>query len=91
MVVLQNKVVKTKKEHRCYGCNRTFDAGAMLKYIAEADSGKVYSTYWCQTCDVYWATYMDNGDEILCGDLKGYGGEMWESLRERIEEGKHEE
>lgn len=86
MVVLQDKVVKAKKAHRCSGCARKFPIGTALKYVKIVDGGKFYTAYWCPVCMEYWKRYMSSDDEIGYGDLRSEDNEGWESVRKEIED-----
>lgn len=86
MDVLQDKVVKTKKEHRCSGCARKFPKGTALKCVKVADEGRIYTDYWCPVCMEYWKRYMNSDDQIGYGDLKSEDNEGWESVRKEVED-----
>jgi len=83
--ILENKDVKTNKEHCCFGCSRKFPKGTVLNYNKTVDGGVISSAYWCKTCMEYWKRYMENGDEIGYGDLKYEDTENWEQLKKEIE------
>lgn len=50
MDVLTQKLVKTRKPHTCFGCGRTFPAGASMEFSTIADGGMVNNSYLCRTC-----------------------------------------
>lgn len=66
---LSNKTVKTRKEHRCWGCSRTFPKGAMLNVNTTKDSEGFDRTYWCGTCVMVWNKHFGYDDMIGEGDL----------------------
>lgn len=41
---------KTRKPHKCFGCERTIEAGNRMGYVVVADAGTVDSAYFCDTC-----------------------------------------
>ena len=75
--------VRTRKEHRCWGCARKFPKGTELRVLVAAECGEIYSTYWCDTCDAYWDKHMRGEDGIAMGEL--CDDPEWEKLRSAIE------
>jgi len=55
MEVLQNKVVKTRKKHNCWGCAKEFPTGSKLTYTVSVDGGDFADAYWCDVCDEFMA------------------------------------
>lgn len=84
-MIVSQKTVKTRKEHRCFGCARKFPKGAQMEKIDNADEGTIHSSYWCDVCTAYWTEHMQDGEEIMYGDLKGEDPEGWNAIRELIE------
>jgi hypothetical protein len=68
-MTLSYKIVKTRVEHCCWGCNDLFPPGSQLAKIVNVDSGTITNTYWCEICDSYWKEHMDSDDEIYQGAL----------------------
>lgn len=89
MQIVSDKTVKTRKEHKCWGCGRSFPKGSELRRLVEADGGEIKSTYWCYVCTEAWNEWMHPCDDgIMFGDFKvGYPVE-WEELRAKIEDGR---
>jgi hypothetical protein len=86
--VLLNKIVKTRKEHSCWGCKRKFPKGTMMNLIKNAGEGIVFNSYWCEICDKYLQDNPDilmEGDGICEGDLLNE-----EDLVKLIEEDKND-
>jgi len=81
---LQNKMVTTRKEHRCFGCARQFPNGSQLKYTVSVDSGDFLASYWCPVCVEYMQRHMHHAEEIGMGDLNESGGD-WEALKQTPE------
>lgn len=53
MICLKHKIVKIKKERKCWGCLRLFNVGSKMEVLVSADGfgrGKIWSTYHCLTC-----------------------------------------
>ena len=68
--ILTNKIVITKKPHRCWGCLRMFPINTAMGYISTAGFGTVIGSYWCNTCqEVLSKEDYQYGDEIGAGEL----------------------
>jgi hypothetical protein len=78
--VISNKIVKTRKEHKCWGCARSFPKNSNLEAVTAEDEGKIYTNYWCEVCRVYWTEHMLYDDEINLGDLKANDPEEWNRI-----------
>lgn len=50
---LFQKRVKTKKEHRCWGCLEKFLKGSMMTVNSSVDSGQFNRVYFCDSCIEY--------------------------------------
>jgi hypothetical protein len=72
--------VKNRKEQRCFGCGNNFSAGTKLEKITTADSGIITTTYWCDTCRIYWTEHMRWDDLIMAGELRDNDKEEWERI-----------
>lgn len=69
MTCLQDKIVKTKKEHRCFGCNKKFPPKRKLRYQAGTWEGEFYSAYMCEPC--YKELMINDYSDGFCGgDLR---------------------
>lgn len=82
---LEDKKVKIRKEHHCWGCARKFEKGNELHFLKSVGDGGFLSTYWCKTCDEYWNKFMESDEEIGFGDFRHEDKERWEELRKSIE------
>jgi hypothetical protein len=71
MTTLGEKLVKLRKDRRCWGCNDPYYEGMYLLALTQASEGTVFTTYWCETCTAYWRKYMQDSDGIMQGDLAG--------------------
>jgi hypothetical protein len=81
MDVLSSKKVKTRKEHRCWGCMRKFPAGVEMQATTCADQGTVSTAYWCDDCSEFLDTLpmWEKEDWFGYGDLLNY-----EEYRDKI-------
>ncbi|WP_340012406.1 hypothetical protein MHI32_11935 [Paenibacillus sp. FSL H7-0690] len=73
MDVLIDKLVKTRKFHRCFGCNETIpEKTDGIRFTKLANEGRVYSTYTCARCEEWIKNnhgYFEDG-EYYRGDIK---------------------
>jgi hypothetical protein len=79
---LQDKTVKTRKEHRCSGCYKVFPKGRKLHYQSGVCDGDFYSVYICNPCrdEYHRSDYSDGYSE---GDLR-------EGRRERVRDWQYD-
>lgn len=69
--VFQDKTVKTRKPHHCWGCGDAISVGDKALYRVQVDDGFSHS-YWCIPCNNFpWPRDWMDGDGIS-------QGEMWE-------------
>ena len=47
---LVSKIVITRKNHRCWGCLRSFPAGTQMESQTNVNEDGVYTVYTCSTC-----------------------------------------
>ena len=59
-VELGHKVVKTRKKHICFRCNKTIEPGTHVPTKSYVADGRAYTLYWhfvclylCESCE-YW-------------------------------------
>lgn len=83
--ILENKNVKTRKQHNCWGCCRTFEPGSDMRYIKEVEEGDFKTSYWCKTCDEYSKRNHGTDEGIAFGELRSEDPDGWESVRKEIE------
>ena len=82
--ILVDKMVVTRKKHKCWGCAETFPAGTNLRYLVNVDGGDFAASYWCKTCNEYWQRFMYCDDEINMGDLKSNDPDVWCKIHESL-------
>jgi len=74
-----SKYVKTKKEHKCFGCIRKFPPETEMKYITNLTDDGFFSFYMCDICleEVEtWPEWTDEG--IFEGDVINNMPELFE-------------
>jgi len=70
MKCLTAKYVKTRKEHKCFGCMRRFPPGTSLQYITNITDAGFFSFYMCDICLEEAETCPEWTDEgIMEGDV----------------------
>lgn len=84
MTVIKQKMVLTRKEHFCHGCARKLPKGTKMEVITSAESGSIYSDYWCEVCTAYWNKHMNNGDEIGFGELISEDPSRWKKIQKTL-------
>jgi hypothetical protein len=50
--LITQKVVKTRKSHKCWGCAKEFPIGSTLLTLVEKDNGLINKSYWCSSCRI---------------------------------------
>lgn len=84
--ILTDKRVKTRKPHRCWGCDRTIPAGSKMSLVEQVDGDGFMRTYCCATCDTYVIENDMMGEEIMQGELRTEDPQAWEATRVSVEE-----
>ena len=66
--------VITRKEHRCWGCMRTFPAKTIMEVSVCVDAGELLRTYTCKDCSDFIQTLdaYELEDGFCEGDLLNY-------------------
>ena len=49
-VLIREKKVKTRKDHRCFGCREKIPAGSEVHTETCAGNGSLYTLYFCGAC-----------------------------------------
>lgn len=66
--IISQKEVITRKEHKCFGCKRTFPRNIkMLRSCVKDDV--IFTAYLCPTCQYIASRELASGDEFGEGDL----------------------
>lgn len=65
--ILRSKIVKTSREHICFGCGRKFPKGTKMIFSVFIDDG-LFNSYLCPTCREV-TDHMSYYDEFCFGDL----------------------
>jgi hypothetical protein len=50
MGILRDGVVKTRKDHKCYGCCNTIKKGETVYSQTNVYDGHIYTLYYCNIC-----------------------------------------
>ena len=76
-VIFTAKDVKTRKDHRCWGCGVTIPAGTVVYFVDGVDNGKFWKCWWCPCCESVMGDKWNEDDDIwfLCV-AKGYPDEL---------------
>ena len=48
--IIKEKIVVTKKDHKCYGCGRTFPKGTDMNSASCKINNMVVRKYFCEGC-----------------------------------------
>lgn len=84
MTIVAQKTVTARKPRKCWGCAREFPKGSKFSRITTADGGSIYATYWCETCNQWWAEFGYGDDEgVEFGALRD--DEDWVKLQKETE------
>lgn len=67
--ILDSRLVKTRKPHKCFGCDRTFPAGTIMELSTVVDVDKLFGSYLCDVC-LEIVSDFPLGEEFCRGDLR---------------------
>lgn len=70
---ISTKIVKTKKDHFCFGCGRKFESGTEMRRSVVVDYN-IWNFYLCKTCQ----TVLERDKEIVSF---AFGGLRSEALQ----------
>lgn len=92
MKYLKNKIVRTRKEHQCWGCAIEYPKGTIMRVCVDTES-KIENVYWCKTCQEYCARYMHPEDDLSLGEIRSTDKKTWETLKKELNNsgGEHNE
>ncbi|HBG21971.1 MAG TPA: hypothetical protein DDW83_01805 [Peptococcaceae bacterium] len=79
--ILRWQEVKTRKPHKCWGCDKEYPAGTQMISAAYADGGTVFGGYWCKTCQEYMHRHFESGDECEQGEIYENDPDGWEAIK----------
>lgn len=79
---LREKIVKTRKSHKCWGCAEEYPTGSAMLSVTGAEDGTVATTYWCPVCEDYMRNYFEEGDDCEFGEIKKNDPKVWQSIKE---------
>lgn len=76
--ILQNKQVKTRKPHKCYGCQKEFPPQSQMRLITAIGDDKPQVAYYCQHCDNYSKNWtIDDWESTMPGDIGYWKNNQW--------------
>ena len=63
--------VKTRKEHKCWGCTEAIPIGSTVMRVTCADCGQISSVHYCDRCEKFLATLQswETEDGFVFGEL----------------------
>lgn len=82
MDILSDKLVTTRKEHKCVGCGRIFPIKSQMHRIATAQDGTAYTDYLCKTCVTIM--HKEGITEYREGDLYEYAVQHEQLIEDRV-------
>ena len=48
--IIDERTVKTRKPHQCFGCREVIPTGSTVLRSTIVDGGEIYATYLCDDC-----------------------------------------
>lgn len=72
ITILYERVVKTRKDHLCFACGRSFPTRSIMQYQANKSDGDVYSLYICGTCNELFKKAHDDLYDDFYECFQGY-------------------
>lgn len=69
MDVFNRKVVKTRKNHVCFGCGREFPKGTKMEVSNTVDGNTIWTCYLCNSCQIA-ESELRYDDEYGFGELR---------------------
>ena len=85
MDTLAAGTVKTRKDHRCWGCRELIAKGGRAFRVSTADAGTVNTVYWCRACK---RVLDEHGREIDPWDEGFMYGEIADDFPETLAEAR---
>lgn len=78
MYTLEDKIVNTRKPHICWGCQKKFESGSLMRLIKNACDGNVATSYLCEHCDRASANFTaDDWELTFPGDIGYWKNGQW--------------
>jgi hypothetical protein len=65
MNYINQKKVKIRKPHNCWGCAREFSVGSIMERNTQAEGLKICSIYWCDDCMEYMSNAVFSSDDMF--------------------------
>ena len=67
MIFSHKKKVKTRKEHRCWGCRKILPKGSIINTITSVDADGFNTIRWCNICERVLDSHIDEIDHYRDG------------------------
>ena len=78
ITVLNDKFVKTRKPHQCFGCNRVFPSKTNMRRFSAVVKGLPTHLYFCEECHEHSKGYTDDDWEVTYqGDIGYWKGDEY--------------
>lgn len=71
MDCIRSKIVKTRKEHKCFGCFSIIEIGSNAELNVNVCDGSIYHIYFCEKCLYHQEKYCNNCKD-KCKDIEGF-------------------
>ncbi|MCL2045747.1 MAG: hypothetical protein FWG88_05120 [Oscillospiraceae bacterium] len=86
MFLLNENMVKARKEHSCRGCGKVYPKGSQMLNAMYMDRyGKYVSVYWCATCLEYMSRHgLTIAGEWELGELLSFDRAGWQDVNLEI-------
>lgn len=72
-ITVKDKIVLTRKEHRCFACWRKFPPKTSMNYNVSISDDGLYDCYSCPTCQLLWQSmaniYITNVKEFIMNNV----------------------
>lgn len=85
--VIENKIVLTRKAHKCSACYRNFEKATEMIYQVSVDADTWYHDYYCHTCREFVKRNYDryNFEEPITDSYPDVFEDEWEKVRVELE------
>jgi len=84
--IISTKLVKTRKPHRCFFCAELYSSGTIMRSTTYKDGKELYREHICNVCGEYIQRYWHYGDECGYGEIKANDIEVWENIKQELNE-----
>jgi hypothetical protein len=84
--IVSDKKVRTRKQHKCWGCKIAIPIGDIATRINNVDGDSLSSSYWCDVCVTFMNSLpsYETEDGFLYGELTEYPDHPFHKTNKRI-------